>query len=214
MEFTEEDILSELSKPLPVNGVYLGETIAERLGVPRTNPTTDDYLKFYKKLDFCIKGGLVEFPHEWNKKDYQTWHNNMEPRSFYMNYLASREIEITTQGKLYLAQMKASKTKEGGIEIASNNNPKILSDNKVQTGLVNIIADFKNPKFSLFGKKRTKGQKEVGVALIIIEILAYGALAQHNILPGLLVYVAVGAIFITGIIFFGADNLLKNMQNS
>ncbi len=123
----KERILKELSKPLRGNEVYLAETIGERIGVSKDH-TKAEWLVFYKELTYCIDGGLVAFNYDFDAKSFKSNFQVYNNTSFYMNYLASKGIRITTNGELWLAQITGHKTPAPNIHVASGNT----------VGLINI----------------------------------------------------------------------------
>ena len=216
VQIDKEWILEELSKPLPYGHVINTDILRDRLGIPK-NHTDNDWLELCKTIEELRKDGLVSISE--NDETYRKENLGKGEPFLYANSTINYQLHVTSAGTLWLAQMKGTRAVEKSAakgDIASGN----LSNNKTQVGLLNIgsIFSFENFKFEggLFGGKRTQAQMELGVIFLIIEIVGYGILNQ--IIPNnqILTWIILGLLLITGVIFFGAENSIKNLmkQNS
>ena len=112
-EITKEMILTELQKRLDTpRGVLSADLLRERLGVPKEH-TSDEWLFFYKELNYCIEGGLVKFFNDFDERDFKSNFQNYIDVNFYLNHLSNKLILITPAGELWLNQHSMSKDIQG-----------------------------------------------------------------------------------------------------
>lgn len=211
---TKQWILEELKKPIPPGQSIITDVLRERLGIPK-NSADNEWQELCRTVEELVEDKLVSINPE-DRQRTQDYGGRGNP-FLWENATISYHLRITSQGEIWLAQLNSSNATVAAArsaQVASGN----INNNKTQIGLLNIgsIFNVENLKFkgSLLGGKRTKAQMELGVIIIFIELAIYGILSKY--FPGnqILVYITVVALLITVVIFFGAENLIKNMQKS